>query len=1104
MNIGNIMRRLRRWQASRALTTLAYVLAVALLLAASAAAQADSGEPEFGQFDVYTWNIYGRFVGNKKDGRSLDGSHREFIGKALAKQIKSNGRKAIIGLQEDWQSKDDCWAAFHTRKYVSGMTDEDWDIALGEDLQTRWMSLPGDTRELAKTEELCQSVPGDIFDLLPGPQNDGINLYSSFPFRWHPRTPQWTFWECSPRNEVGYEYYFRNIDHDKTPSWHTDNLGYHVYRETFDVLDNIPEGSDWNPGNITEWLVLQAWKCLACKGFMLVQIEVAPGFVVDVYNVHFGPPRYPQAVQLLRQIEYFSGAPNDPDRHAVILVGDTNMHWLPREKFPEHNYFEIDGEEHILYRECPGTEDCDSVFKYDPIEYRRKKCWKDEDRCAIPDSNILSMDQEIMGYFSDMGLQSACQQDDPDFGGDVVWDPGHCIKDWWHPKSGVIDQIFYRGSCTHSLEVIDYEVLGCWGDDEANCGRELPEGQDPWKESKYISDHGLVRARLVWRVNPDSDWDGVGDVCDNCPYDPDNDVDGDGVCGNVDNCWITPNPGQEDADGDGWGDICDNCPHIANPYLTGQSDADGDGIGDVCDACPNDAENDADGDGVCGDVDNCPAVANADQADDDLGSLLPGDGVGDVCDNCPNHSNPGQEDTDGDGVGDRCDNCPNTGNPGQEDADGDGIGDACQACPDPDIDGVCGDADNCPNRPNPGQEDADGDGIGDVCDACPNDPDNDADGDGWCGDVDNCPNHSNPTQWDIDEGATGDGVGDACDNCPNVVNPYQEDADGDGAGDACDYCTDADRDGYEVGWGIMGRYYCTGPDDCDDTNPSINPGAAESCTDGIDNNCDELVDDDDPDCDVDGDGVFGDVDNCPNSANPGQEDADDDGQGDACDACPDDPDNDADGDGICGDVDNCRNDANPNQEDADDDGQGDTCDACPNDPENDVDGDGVCGDVDNCTNDANPGQEDGDGDGVGDVCDNCPNDANPDQADGDDDGVGDVCDNCPNDANPDQANYDWQDDDLGDVCDNCPNYPNPGQEDADQDGVGDSCDNCPNDANPGQEDADGDGLGDACDPSPVSGTVVSVSGLELPSWVGLVTLAVLAVLGVALVRRRRR
>jgi len=40
-------------------------------------------------------------------------------------------------------------------------------------------------------------------------------------------------------------------------------------------------------------------------------------------------------------------------------------------------------------------------------------------------------------------------------------------------------------------------------------------------------------------------------------------------------------------------------------------------------------------------------------------------------------------------------------------------------------------------------------------------------------------------------------------------------------------------------------------------------------------------------------------------------------------------------------------------------------------------------------------------------------------------------------------------------------------------------------------------------PSLFSGTAVSVNGLELPSWVGLVTLAVLAVLGVALVRRRK-
>src|SRR5262249_38075969 len=32
----------------------------------------------------------------------------------------------------------------------------------------------------------------------------------------------------------------------------------------------------------------------------------------------------------------------------------------------------------------------------------------------------------------------------------------------------------------------------------------------------------------------DSDFDGIGDVCDKCPNDPENDADGDGLCGDVD------------------------------------------------------------------------------------------------------------------------------------------------------------------------------------------------------------------------------------------------------------------------------------------------------------------------------------------------------------------------------------------------------------------------------------------------------------------------------------------------------------------------------------------------------------------------------------------
>lgn len=113
------------------------------------------------------------------------------------------------------------------------------------------------------------------------------------------------------------------------------------------------------------------------------------------------------------------------------------------------------------------------------------------------------------------------------------------------------------------------------------------------------------------------------------------DNDNDGVIDDFDNCPSYYNPGQEDLDGDGTGDICDqcpddptndmdnddicgqsdNCPRIFNPD---QTDPDGDGIGDACSA-------DADSDGILNESDNCPLTYNPDQADYD------GDGLGDAC-----------------------------------------------------------------------------------------------------------------------------------------------------------------------------------------------------------------------------------------------------------------------------------------------------------------------------------------------------------------------------------------------------------------------------------------------------------------------------------------
>jgi len=210
--------------------------------------------------------------------------------------------------------------------------------------------------------------------------------------------------------------------------------------------------------------------------------------------------------------------------------------------------------------------------------------------------------------------------------------------------------------------------------------------------------------------------------------------------------------------------------------------------------------------------------------------------------------------------------------------------------------------------------------------------------------------------------------------------------------------------------------------------------AQEAC-DGLDNDCDEAIDEGFPDLDLDllldcldddddGDEVPDLDDNCPLVHNPLQENLDGDPQGDVCD-------NDDDNDTVPDSEDNCPGESNPDQADVDLDKLGDACDS-------DDDNDGLPDGVDNCPLASNPLQQDNDVDGLGDACD----------VDDDNDGVPDLEDNCPLVANSMQDDCDS--DKQGDACDN----------DDDNDGVVDTLDCGP------------------CDPSIFPGVAEACNGLD--------------------------
>ncbi len=263
---------------------------------------------------------------------------------------------------------------------------------------------------------------------------------------------------------------------------------------------------------------------------------------------------------------------------------------------------------------------------------------------------------------------------------------------------------------------------------------------------------------------------------------------------------------------------------------------------------------DADGDGSAGSEFSCACVPSGvytglvpEDCDDSLSTIYP---------SAPEHCDDTDEDCDGNVDEDATDLST-----WFLDADGDGYGDDSltrDSCAAPEgYVAVAGDCDDIAAAVHPAADErcstsdddnCDGEtlGIG-AADCTVWYADADADGHGEAASQCACaadPNYSASDDDDCDDGnaAISPSAGEDCatpddDNCDGDTNSMN-------AIGCDDYFADADADGYGSAHATCwcapsGSYTASDATDCDDTDTAINPGAAEICNDGADNNCDD-------------------------------------------------------------------------------------------------------------------------------------------------------------------------------------------------------------------------------------------------------------------------
>jgi hypothetical protein len=468
------------------------------------------------------------------------------------------------------------------------------------------------------------------------------------------------------------------------------------------------------------------------------------------------------------------------------------------------------------------------------------------------------------------------------------------------------------------------------------------------------------------------------EVCDGLDQDCDGDIDEDFDL-DADGYYDAEDPGCLAA----WGAAGSDCDDLAAGINPGAAEA----CNTLDDDCDGDVDEDFDGDGDGAFDGDDPACAtnygdavDCDDDDPNVSPLAPElcNGLDDDCEG----SIPEEEtDEDGDGYVD-CES-PEADHVGSPAGGGD--------CDDADPDSWPGAPEVC-------------DGADQDCDGQV-DEDFDADGDGFAdGGVPAC---------EVAWGESAD-----CDDGDPAISPAATEV-CDGIDQDCDGQVDEDFDADEDGWFDGDEPDCAAAWaelDCDDGDPAIFPFQIEDCGNGVDDNCDGQVDEDE---DVDGDGVTtcaGDCDDDDAAIFPGATEVCD-GRDDDCDLLIDE-DFDADGDGTTscgGDCDDSAPGTHPGAPESCD-GTDEDCDGAV-DEIYDLDGDGVFdafeGDCIATYGLFNTDCDDSDGDvypGAAETCDgvdeDCDGDIDEDCGDDDDSAIDD------DDVTPDDDDSALDDDDA--------------------------------------------------------------------------------------------